>query len=167
MDRKSFDEFMNSGHSIYLMLPFVALWSAALFFEGGVLYYVCLGIAAVGFTLRQTSGWKDRLLAVLLCLFFASFSSFDGVYLLNGALDSSFPVSRQVKIEKKWTDRGYKGQTSYYVRTVRGDGTKEEFSVFETEYERVEKGDTIKIEEYAGAFGIPYKKAVIPEEKDN
>ena len=118
-------------------------------------------------TLRQTSRWKDRLYSALLCLFFALFSCFDAVYLLNGALDSSFPVSRQVKIEKKWTDRGYKGQTSYYVRTVRRDGTKEEFSLFEPEYERVEEGDTVKIEEYAGAFGIAYKKAVIQEEKDN
>ena len=66
-----------------------------------------------------------------------------------------------------WSDRGYKGQDYYYVRVVRGNGSKEEFDILEPEYERIEKGDSITIEEYAGAFGIPYKKAVVPDEKVN
>ena len=114
-------------------------------------------------TLPQTSGWKERFGAVLLCLFFAFFSCFDAVYLFNGALDTSSPVSHSARIEKKWMERGSKGGEFYSVRTVREDGTKEEFSIFETEYERIEKGDFLKIEEYAGALGISYKKAVIPD----
>ncbi|MBQ9902278.1 MAG: hypothetical protein IJM51_07835 [Clostridia bacterium] len=113
--------------------------------------------------LSQTSGWKDRLYSALLCLCFALFSCFDAVYLLNGALDGSAPAIHSGQIGKKWTERGYKGGVVYYVRTVREDGITEEFSIFEPEYERVEKGDSILIEEYAGAFGIPYKKAVIPD----
>ena len=117
--------------------------------------------------LSQTSGWKDRLYSVLLCLCFALFSCFDAVYLLNGALDATPPAVHSARVEEKWSDRGYKGQDYYYVRVVRGNGSKEEFDILETEYERIEKGDSITIEEYAGAFGIPYKKAVVPDEKVN
>ena len=117
--------------------------------------------------LSQTSGWKDRLYSVLLCLCFALFSCFDAVYLLNGALDATPPAVHSARVEEKWSDRGYKGQDYYYVRVVRGNGSKEEFDILEPEYERIEKGDSITIEEYAGAFGIPYKKAVVPDEKVN
>ena len=117
--------------------------------------------------LSQTSGWKDRLYSALLCLCFALFSCFDAVYLLNGALDATPPAVHSARVEEKWSDRGYKGQDYYYVRVVRGNGSKEEFDILEPEYERIEKGDSITIEEYAGAFGIPYKKAVVPDEKVN
>ncbi len=115
----------------------------------------------------QTTGWKDRLYSALICLFFAIFSCFDAVYLLNGALDATPPAVHSARVEEKWSDRGYKGRDYYYVRVVRGNGRKEEFDILEPEYERIEKGDSITIEEYGGAFGIPYKKAVVPDEKDN
>ena len=114
-------------------------------------------------TFSQISGWKERLWSALLCLFFAFFTCLSGVYLLNGALDQSAPVISSGRIEKKWTGRGYKGRTYYCVRTVREDGTKEEFDIFEPEYERVAKGDLITIEQYAGAFGISYQKVIIPD----
>lgn len=118
-------------------------------------------------TLSQTNGWKDRLYTALLCLLFAVQSCFGAVYLLNGALDANPPAVHSAQIEKKWTDRGYKGGEYYCVRTVRKDGTKEEFDILEAEYERVEKGDFLTIEEYAGALGISYKKAVIPGKEGN
>ena len=117
--------------------------------------------------LSQTTGWKDRLYSALICLFFALFSCFDAVYLLNGALDATPPSVHSAQVEEKWSDRGYKGQDYYYVRVVRENGRKEEFDVLEPEYERIEKGDSLIIEEYSGAFGIPYQKAVVPDEKDN
>ena len=115
----------------------------------------------------QTTGWKDRLYSALICLCVALFSCFDAVYLLNGALDATPPAVHSARVEEKWSDRGYKGREYYYVRVVRGNGRKEEFDILEPEYERIEKGDSITIEEYGGAFGIPYKKAVVPDEKDN
>ena len=60
MDRKSFDELMNGSLSVYLMLPFVALWSAALFCKGSALYYVCLGTASVGFALLAVKDYYDE-----------------------------------------------------------------------------------------------------------
>lgn len=117
--------------------------------------------------LSQTSGWKERLYSSLLCLFFAFFTCLSGVYLLNGALDQSAPAVYSGQIEKKWTERGYKGGDVYCIQISRKDGITEEFSIFEAEYERARKGDFLTIEEYAGALGISYKKAVIPAEKDN
>ena len=114
-------------------------------------------------TLSQTSGWKERLWSALLCLCFAFFSSLSGVYLLNGAMDKAPPSVHSGKVEKKWKGSNTKGQTYYCVRTERDDGTKEEFDILAPEYERVQKGDFLKIEEYAGALGISYKKAVIPD----
>ena len=114
-------------------------------------------------TLSQTSGWKERLYSALLCLFFAFFSCLSGVYLLNGALDRTPPSVYSGKVEKKWKGSNSKGQTYYCVRTEGEDGAKEEFDILEPEYERVEKGDFLKIEEYSGAFGISYKKAIIPD----
>lgn len=117
--------------------------------------------------LSQTSGWKERLYSSLLCLFFAFFSCFGAVYLLNGALDQSAPVVYSGQIEKKWTERGYRGGDVYCIQISREDGITEEFSIFEAEYERARKGDFLTIEEYAGALGISYKKAVIPNDNSN
>ena len=47
MDRKSWKEWMNGSHSIYLILPFAAL------FGKGALFTVCLGIAALGLLLAE------------------------------------------------------------------------------------------------------------------
>lgn len=60
MNRKRFNEFMNSSHSIYLILPFAALWSAALLFEGKALFFVFLGVSAVGFALLAVKDYLDE-----------------------------------------------------------------------------------------------------------
>ena len=60
MDRKALNAFMSTSHSIYMILPFAALWSVALFFEGGALFYVCLGIAAIGFALLAVKDYLDE-----------------------------------------------------------------------------------------------------------
>lgn len=60
MNRKSWKEFMNSGHSIYLILPLVVLWSVAPLWKGGMLFYTCLGMAAVGFALLTVKDYLDE-----------------------------------------------------------------------------------------------------------
>ena len=133
----------------------------------GAIVPVIIGLALAWTDAKAYEYGTFNVVAAILCLLFAVQSCFGAVYLLNGALDANPPAVHSAQIEKKWTDRGYKGGEYYCVRTVREDGTKEEFDILEAEYERVEKGDFLTIEEYAGALGISYKKAVIPGKEGN
>ncbi|MBQ9902279.1 MAG: hypothetical protein IJM51_07840 [Clostridia bacterium] len=60
MDRKSWNEFINGSHSIYLILPFAVLWAVAPFFGKGMLFACCLGIGAVGFALLSVKDYRDE-----------------------------------------------------------------------------------------------------------
>ena len=51
---------MNGGNSVYLILPFVALWAVAPLFENGVAFTVCLAIAALGFVLLAVRDFLDE-----------------------------------------------------------------------------------------------------------
>ena len=75
---------------------------------------------------------------------------------LNYALDSSLPEkSREAGIIEKTSYHHSKGDDEFYI-TVNAGGSELKLNVYEDEYEYLEEGDTVLVEQYPGAFGDAY-----------
>lgn len=100
--------------------------------------------------------YAGKLCAIFLGAFFFAF----GIPLLsmeyaNYTFDTSLAEKKECVVVDTYTSHNYKSGTGYcFVLSV--DGQKVHFDVDRVVYSRYQKGDTIYLYQYDGAFGYPY-----------
>ena len=105
--------------------------------------------------------WNRKEYTGKLCaIFFGAFFFAFGIPLLsmehaNYTFDTSLAEKKECVVVDTYTSHNYKSGTGYrFVLNV--DGQKVHFDVDRVVYSRYQKGDTIYLYQYAGAFGYPY-----------
>ena len=129
-----------------------------------VMVGVSLGISAAAVILGAIyikDRWNRKEYAGKLCaIFFGVFFFAFGIPLLsmkyaNYTFDTSLAEKKECVVVDTYTRHNYKSGTGYrFVLNV--DGQKVHFDVDRVVYSRYQKGDTIYLYQYDGAFGYPY-----------
>jgi hypothetical protein len=122
-----------------------------------VTLYIAYMLPTGGFTFRKTS---DYFLAILFPIF-TFFYSF-GIYVtLNCRADRSEPAFYQTAVESKRTSSGK--STTYYLDLQPWEGRTgtEEVTVSHSEYDAVQKGDSVSILQYKGYLRMPWIEVLI------
>ena len=120
---------------------------------------VVVGAACVVLLRRGILKLKDnrlieRICLVLLVTVFMFFTVSYSLCSLNRALDDSEPLTYQALITDRRIETSKSG-SDYYLDLELPAGTYS-MSVYESDYQALEIGDTIEIQYYQGAFGEPY-----------
>ena len=129
-----------------------------------VLVGISLGISVAAVILGVIfikDRWNRKEYAGKLCtIFFGVFFVVFGIPLLsmeyaNYTFDTSLAEKKECVVVDTYTSHNYKSGTDYcFVLSV--DGRKVHFDVDRVVYSRYQKGDTICLYQYDGAFGYPY-----------
>ena len=129
-----------------------------------VLVGISLGISVAAVILgasiiqdrRNRKEYAGKLCAIFFGVFFAVFAiPLLSMEYANYAFDTTMAEKTECIVVDTYTSHNYKSGTGYrFVLSV--DGQKVHFDVDRVVYSRYQKGDTIYIYQYGGAFGYPY-----------
>ena len=129
-----------------------------------VLVGISLGISVAAVILgasiiqdrRNRKEYAGKLCAIFFGVFFAVFAiPLLSMEYANYAFDTTMAEKKECIVVDTYTSHNYKSGTGYrFVLSV--DGQKVHFDVDRVVYSRYQKGDTIYLYQYGGAFGYPY-----------
>ncbi len=101
---------------------------------------------------------KDRTWIYLSLISNVTLYSFAGTYGANCVYDHSEPTVYEAEVVDKRISTGSKGRKTYYVKVTPWGHhyDKEEISVGSSQYERIQVGQSVKIDLKEGLFNIPW-----------
>lgn len=125
---------------------------------------VCLVLITI--TIYFNREWLRRryiLPILIICLmFYSAIAPAE----LNYTLDFSSPTqARTAIIEQMKVHERRKADDHYYITVLMSDGKQETLKIERKLYRNLDIGDTVKVEYYAGALGIPYATVDTPKEE--
>ena len=133
------------------LMDFNILRWGRVFLVAGILLGVLL-LAA----LLLSKEWRRRKVAILNIFLALLFYTLGATLLTNYLFDRSAPVEQLAVVEDMRISTASKGPDNYYLELIFPDGTGYDLDVGKTRYGKTKVGDTVTVETYSGAWGIPY-----------